>query len=239
RGDEPARRSAGGCRGQGTDRRRGSGRHAGDLGRAAGAHPRGRLHPHRLDLLVRPEMPGPAARVRPQRRRPALAQRKVQHQPFLQWNPVRGAAAGSSGRSMRSKDSFEREIKFPRVELDKLRDRLIELEAERSGPSAFEDNWILDRDEELLSTGRILRLRTDGGRARLTFKGPMHIEGNVKVREEREEWQLGGVTIALDHTPIGDFAEFEGDGAETVAKRCGFDPDKAERRSYLRLYEDY
>ena len=95
----------------------------------------------------------------------------------------------------------------------------------------------------------------------------MHIEGNVKVREEREievesaeearpcsrtsatrvvrryqkmreEWHLGGVTIALDHTPIGDFAEFEGDGAETVAKRCGFDPDKAERRSYLRLYEE-
>jgi hypothetical protein len=47
------------------------------------------------------------------------------------------------------------------------------------------------------------------------------------------------VTIALDHTPIGDFAEFEGDGAETVAKRCGFDPDKAERRSYLRLYQDH
>ena len=55
----------------------------------------------------------------------------------------------------------------------------------------------------------------------------------------REEWLVGGVTIALDHTPIGDFAEFEGDRAEVVAKRCGFDPDKAERRSYLRLYEDY
>jgi predicted adenylyl cyclase CyaB len=169
---------------------------------------------------------------------------------------------------MRSRDNLEREIKFPRVELDKLRDRLIELEAERVGPSAFEDNWILDRSEELFNLGHILRLRTDGGRARLTFKGPMRIEGNVKVREEREievqsadeamalfanlgyavvrryqkmreEWQLGGVTIALDHTPIGDFAEFEGDGAETVAKRCGFDPDKAERRSYLRLYEEY
>lgn len=166
------------------------------------------------------------------------------------------------------KDSMEREIKFPRVELDKLRDRLLELEAERVGPGAFEDNWILDRGEELLSTGRILRLRTDGGRARLTFKGPMRLEGNLRVREEREveiqsaeearalfenlgfavvrryqkvreEWQLGGVTIALDHTPIGDFAEFEGDGAETVAKRCGFDPSKAERRSYLRLYQDY
>jgi adenylate cyclase class 2 len=169
---------------------------------------------------------------------------------------------------MRSKDNLEKEIKFPGVELDRLRERLIELEAERVGPSAFEDNWILDRGNELLSTGRILRLRADGGRARLTLKGPMRLEGNLKVREEhevqiessdaaralleglgfsvvrryqkmREEWQLGGVTIALDHTPIGDFAEFEGDRAEVVAKRCGFDPDKGERRSYLRLYEDY
>jgi predicted adenylyl cyclase CyaB len=169
---------------------------------------------------------------------------------------------------MRSKGSLEREIKFPGVELDQLRGRLAELEAERVGPAAFEDNWILDREEELLSSGRILRLRTDGQRARLTFKGPLRMEGNMKVREEREveiessdearalfenlgykvvrryqkmreEWQLGGVTIALDHTPIGDFAEFEGDGAETVAKRCGLDPDKGEKRSYLRLYEDY
>lgn len=169
---------------------------------------------------------------------------------------------------MKSKNNLERELKFPGVELDKLRERLMELEAERVGPGAFEDNWILDRGTELISSGRILRLRTDGARARLTFKGPMRLEGNVKVREEREvgienaeearellgnlgfqvvrryqkvreEWQLGGVTIALDHTPIGDFAEFEGDGAETVAKRCGFDPQKAERRSYLRLYEDH
>ena len=169
---------------------------------------------------------------------------------------------------MRSKNNLEREIKFPGAELEKLRERLLDLEAERVGPPAFEDNWILDRGSELIDSGRILRLRTDGGRARLTFKGPMRLEGNVKVREEREieisgadeamklfenlgyqvvrryqkvreEWHLGGVTIALDHTPIGDFAEFEGDGAETVAKRCGFDPEKAERRSYLRLYQDY
>lgn len=167
-----------------------------------------------------------------------------------------------------TKDGVEREIKFPKVELDKLRQRLIELEADRLGPGSFEDNWILDRNGELFETGRILRLRSDGSRSRLTLKGPVRIEGNVRVREEkeigiesaenaqglfeslgyavvrryqkvREEWQLGGVTIALDHTPIGDFAEFEGDGAETVAKRCGFDVTKAERRSYLRLYEDY
>jgi predicted adenylyl cyclase CyaB len=169
---------------------------------------------------------------------------------------------------MKNKDGLEREIKFPGVELDALRERLSELEAERLRPAAFEDNWILDRKGELLSAGRILRLRTDGQRSRLTFKGPMRLEGNMKVREEREievgdadearalfenlgygvvrryqkmreEWQLGGVTIALDHTPIGDFAEFEGDGAETVARRCGLDPEKGERRSYLRLYEEY
>ena len=169
---------------------------------------------------------------------------------------------------MRSQDNLEREIKFHSDDLAALRERLGELEAERVGPAAFEDNWILDRGDELLSQGRILRLRTDGTRARLTFKGPMHMEGKIKVREEveigvesadearslfeklgytvvrryqkvREEWQLGGVTIALDHTPIGDFAEFEGDGAETVARRCGFDAGKGEARSYLRLYEDY
>src|ERR1700739_74511 len=123
---------------------------------------------------------------------------------------------------MRSKGSLEREIKFPGVELDKMRGRLAELEAERVGPAAFEDNWILDREEELLSSGRILRLRTDGPRPRWTFKGRLRMEGNMKVREEREveiesadearalfetlgytvvrryqkmreEWQLGGV----------------------------------------------
>jgi adenylate cyclase, class 2 len=169
---------------------------------------------------------------------------------------------------MRSKGNIEREIKFHSDDLAKLRERLSELEAERVGPAAFEDNWILDRGGELLEKGHILRVRSDGARAHLTLKGRVHMEGKLKVREEletgiesaeearalfehlgysvvrryqkvREEWQLGGVTIALDHTPIGDFAEFEGDGAETVARRCGFDLQQGEARSYLRLYEDY
>lgn len=169
---------------------------------------------------------------------------------------------------MKPKGGVERELKFPHVELERLRERLEELEAERVGPGAFEDNLILDRDGELEKEGKILRLRTVGQRNWVTFKGPMHLEGLTKVRPEheiavegadealalfqslgyaavtryqkvREEWMLGGVMIALDHTPIGDFAEFEGDGAETVARRCGFDPVKAERRDYLRLYAEY
>lgn len=165
-------------------------------------------------------------------------------------------------------DGVEREIKIPVDDLDELRQRLIELEAERSSPLAFEDNWLWDRGEELASHGCILRLRQDRLGARLTFKGKAAFEGATKVRREhetrvqdhealqgilealgyrpvyryqkrREEWQLGGITIALDHTPIGDYAEFEGAGAEKVAQRCGLDPSGAEPRSYPEIYADH
>lgn len=164
--------------------------------------------------------------------------------------------------------TFERELKFSGASLDTLRDRLGELEAERAGQGTFEENWVFDREAELQTSGRLLRLRKDGQGAWLTYKGPLRFEGRVRLRVEhevlvdnvdtaramleglgysvvrryqkmRETWRLGGVIIALDHTPIGDFAEFEGDAAERVAKRFGFDPERAERRSYLRLYADY
>lgn len=166
------------------------------------------------------------------------------------------------------KDTFERELKFPGVDHNELRARLVELEAERLAPSSFEDNLIFDRDGELDKRGSLLRLRSDRQGAHLTFKGPARYEGKMKVREEietsvddaeharslleglgfdvvkryqkqREEWRLGGVTVALDKTPIGDFAEFEGEGAEKLARRCSLDPDQAERRSYIRLYEEH
>jgi adenylate cyclase class 2 len=164
--------------------------------------------------------------------------------------------------------AVERELKFADAQLDRLRDRLIELEADRSGPGAFEENWVFDREGEMEAAGRVLRLRKDGQGAWITYKGPLRFEGRIRLRIEhevavdsadsarslleglgysvvkryqkvRETWQLGGVTVALDHTPIGDFAEFEGEAAERVAKRFGFDPAQAERRSYLRLYEDH
>lgn len=163
---------------------------------------------------------------------------------------------------------YERELKFAEVSIDKLRDRLAEMEAERSGQGTFEENWVFDREAELEISGRLLRLRKDGQGAWLTFKGPQRFEGRVRLRVEneiavdnadtaralleglgysvvrryqkiRETWRLGGVIIALDHTPIGDFAEFEGEAAERVARRFGFDPERSERRSYLRLYSDY
>lgn len=162
--------------------------------------------------------------------------------------------------------AVERELKFSLDELEALRERLIELDAERLNQGSFEDNWVLDRDGELMASGCVLRLRTDGQGAVMTFKGPATYDGAVKERAEsetrvgnleearrlfeqlgyravrryqkvREEWHLGAVTIALDHTPIGDFVEFEGAGAETVAKRCGFEMAKAERHTYLEIYD--
>ena len=167
-----------------------------------------------------------------------------------------------------SESSVERELKFADVDLGRLRDRLQSLEAECQGSRALEDNWIFDRDGELAGRGSLLRLRVDRRGAILTFKGPASFEGSVKVRVEhesgvkdlesmrrileglgyepvrryqkyREEWRLGSITIALDHTPIGDFAEIEGEDCERVARRCGLDPDQVEKRNYLRLYEDY
>lgn len=169
---------------------------------------------------------------------------------------------------MSPEGTLERELKFPCADLARLRERLVELEAERLNAAAQEDNRVFDRGEELRRQGCVLRLRTDRLGALLTFKGPAEFEGNVKVRPEyetrvedpealvrlfghlgyepvrryqkkREEWRLGGVTVALDVTPIGDYVEFEGEGAETVARRCGMDLETAERRTYLELYDDH
>jgi predicted adenylyl cyclase CyaB len=169
---------------------------------------------------------------------------------------------------MRKADGIEREVKLAVTDLQALRERLAELEAERLSTPAFEDNWLFDREGELARRGCVLRLRQDRHGARLTFKGTPSFEGNLKVRVEhesrvrdadelraileglgyrvigryqkhREEWQLGGVRVALDHTPIGDFAEFEGDRAEKVAQRCGFDPTRAEGRTYPEIYAEH
>lgn len=169
---------------------------------------------------------------------------------------------------MNEDDGIESELKFPVEELGALRERLTELEAERLSPSALEDNWVLDRDNALRDAASLLRVRQDRNGARVTWKGPPTFDGPLKQREEREcgiedaeelltlferlgyrvvhryqkhreEWRLGGVKVALDHTPMGNFVEFEGDGAEKLAQRCGFTMDRAERRSYLRLYLDY
>lgn len=162
----------------------------------------------------------------------------------------------------------ERELKFRCDDLSRLRERLIQAEAERVSASTRETNWVLDRDGELQRRGELLRVRAQGADARFTFKGPARYEEGTKIRSEREvgtddpegaiailealgfevsrryekfreTWRLGGVLVCLDHTPIGDFVEFEGDMASQVAKRFRFSPADAEQANYLELYEAY
>ena len=126
---------------------------------------------------------------------------------------------------------------------------------------------ILDTaDRRLLAAGTALRVRADGDRAFLTFKGPV-VPGLVKAREEieteavsadallaicaalgfapafryekyREEFALPGVVIAVDDTPIGAFVEIEGDEGAigTLAGRLGFSTADYVTASYRALF---
>ena len=173
-----------------------------------------------------------------------------------------------SEKSSPAPPTEEWELKFPCSSLEDLREQLRHMEAERTAAANAEDNWIYDRDNELEDNKQLLRLRIDRQGARLTFKGAPRFERKVKVRVEheteigdadeihsileslgyrivqryqkkREEWKVGGVTVALDHTPIGDFVEFEGTGADSIARRFGFDLEEAERLTYVELYQSY
>ena len=132
----------------------------------------------------------------------------------------------------------------------------------------FEDNQLLDfRDKRLQSAGSLIRIRQAEGKAILTFKGPAK-EGEVfKTREEletglddgilamkilerlgmrkgfryqkyRREFKLDMVIVAVDETPIGNYAELE--GSETaiyeLARRIGLEESAFLRDSYYSLY---
>jgi adenylate cyclase, class 2 len=165
----------------------------------------------------------------------------------------------------------ETELKIPVENLGSVRDRLAASEAQRVHPAEREVNILLDGPGgELAATGRVLRLRRIGDRRRLTLKGPASFDGNVKSREElelevgdletlaaifarlgfqpvlryekdRETWQIGGVTITLDHTPMGDFVELEGPPArlEDVASELALHVGSAVPGSYPGLWRAY
>jgi adenylate cyclase class 2 len=110
----------------------------------------------------------------------------------------------------------------------------------------FQDDSLFDTEGEDLRRQRCaLRIRSDGERSFVTFKGPVQ-PGTMKLREEletavssgdvlrqvlqrlglhpwfryqkyREEFAGGDVVIAVDETPIGTFVEIEGTEAGVSA----------------------
>ncbi len=112
----------------------------------------------------------------------------------------------------------------------------------------------------------ILRVRTENGKARLTFKGPVQ-PAIMKVREEvetlvgdgqvllrvleelglhvwfryekfREEFASEDVIIAIDETPVGVFVEIEGgeEGITQMAAALGRQPADYVLDSYRGLF---
>lgn len=139
-----------------------------------------------------------------------------------------------------AKSSRENEIKlaFPSPELAVR--RLVQAGGSEVAARVFEDNVLFDLpDRPLTRSGRLLRLRTAGDEARVTFKAPVAGEHRHKVKTEHETtvgdarevraifeglgfepvyryqkyrstYRLGGVEALVDETPLGTFVELEG-----------------------------
>ncbi len=141
---------------------------------------------------------------------------------------------------MMVKSNRENEIKLAFPSPDTAIRKLLEAGAREVHARAFEDNVVFDlAGRPLMKSERLLRLRSFGGAALLTFKGPVPGEHRHKVKVEHETaiadadalrsilvelgfeavyryqkyrttYALGGVEASLDETPLGTFVELEG-----------------------------
>ena len=163
----------------------------------------------------------------------------------------------------------EIEIKLRFDSADAARAQLERLGARLRVSRVFEDNILYDRAHDPLTpAGRALRLRRAGPLNLLTYKGPVAGEQRYKVRIENETevanaaaterilaalgfepvyryqkfrsvFELEGLEICLDETPLGCFVELEGqpDAIDRAATRLGFAPEDYVRESYRELHE--
>jgi adenylate cyclase class 2 len=145
---------------------------------------------------------------------------------------------------------LEREIKLRFDSADEARARILALGATPLHGRRLQEDALLDTEDELLRRQRsTLRVRSEGGKSLLTFKGPV-LPGRIKVREEhetvvadgaallsileslglhvwfryekyREEFSADDVVIAVDETPVGVFVEIEGGEDAINGIACG------------------
>lgn len=134
---------------------------------------------------------------------------------------------------------LEREIKLSFRDAAEARRAILATGATPLRGRRLQEDCLLDTADEQLRRRRcVLRLRMDGGKSFLTFKGPVQASP-MKLREEletvigdgllvlrvleelgvrvwfryqkyREEFAREDVTVALDETPVGTFVEIEG-----------------------------
>jgi adenylate cyclase class 2 len=134
---------------------------------------------------------------------------------------------------------IEREIKLKFDNPDEARRRVLAMGASPLRGRRLQEDALVDGPDDRLYRRRcVLRVRSEGGKSFLTFKGPVR-PGLMKVREEyetvvadgdmlltilqelglrvwfryekyREEFSAEDVVIAIDETPVGTFVEIEG-----------------------------
>jgi adenylate cyclase, class 2 len=167
--------------------------------------------------------------------------------------------------------SIETEVKIEIGDPEDFCRRLNVLNPSLKSGRHFEDNHLLDFAEGTLKAGkRLLRVRFARNSALLTYKGPASDNGIFKTREEletqiedgavalqifeqigmrlwfryqkyRQEFLVEGVSVAVDETPVGNYAEFEGseEGIRNLARKMGIDESRFLRSSYYSIYLEY
>jgi adenylate cyclase class 2 len=166
--------------------------------------------------------------------------------------------------------SQEVEIKFLVSDVKALEQKLRQLEFRCITPSTHEVNTLYELPgQELRRKGELLRLRQYGKKCILTHKGK-GIPGPYKSRTEletgvsdgpqmdsilralgyqpnfiyekfRSEWGDGQGHVVLDHTPIGDVAEIEGDSIwiDRTAHALGVATTDYITKSYIELFFEW
>lgn len=163
--------------------------------------------------------------------------------------------------------ALEREIKLRFDSAAEARAKILALGATPLHGRRLQEDALLDTDDELLRRQRsTLRVRCEGGKSLLTYKGPI-LPGLVKIREEfetvvadgvvlltileqlglhiwfryekfREEFSADDVVMAVDETPVGIFVELEGGEAaiHATARALGKTVDDYITDSYRFIY---
>ena len=162
---------------------------------------------------------------------------------------------------------LEREIKLRFASADEARARILAFGATPLHGRRLQEDALLDTEDEMLRRQRAtLRVRCEGGKSLLTYKGPA-LPGLIKIREEhetvvadgaallaileslglhvwfryekyREEFSANDVVIAIDETPVGVFVEIEGgeDAIHAAARTLGKMPGDYITDSYRFLF---
>ena len=163
--------------------------------------------------------------------------------------------------------TMEREIKLRFASAEEAREAVLSAGGTPLLGRRLQEDVLLDNDAEDLRRRRcVLRVRSENGKSRLTFKGPVQ-PSTMKLREEvdtgvgdgevllrvlhelgmhpwfryekyREEFSHEDVTVAIDETPVGVFVEIEGseEGIAAMAKALGREPSDYLLDSYRGLF---